>query len=87
KVDDGAILVVARNDRTVRIEVGYGLEGALNDATVKRIIDDIIVPRFRQNDYDGGINAGVDGMIKVIDGEPLPAAGRPSPAGQIPDVG
>lgn len=87
KVDDGAILVVARNDRAVRIEVGYGLEGALNDATVKRIIDDIIVPRFRQNDYDGGINAGVDGMIKVIDGEPLPAAGRPSQTGDIPDVG
>lgn len=87
KVDDGAILVVARSDRAVRIEVGYGLEGALNDATVKRIIDDIIVPRFRQNDYDGGINAGVDGLIKVIDGEPLPAAGKLSPAGAIPDVG
>lgn len=87
KVDDGAILVVARNDRAVRIEVGYGLEGALNDATVKRIIDEIIVPRFKQNDYDGGISAGVEGMIKVIDGEPLPAVGRPSPAGEIPDVG
>ncbi|HCY64252.1 MAG TPA: hypothetical protein DHV59_15805 [Oxalobacteraceae bacterium] len=87
KADDGALLVVARNDRAVRIEVGYGLEGALNDATVKRIIDNIIVPRFRQNDYDGGISAGVDGMIKVIDGEPLPAVAGSSPAGDIPDVG
>lgn len=87
KVDDGALLVVARNDRAVRIEVGYGIEGALNDATAKRIIDDIIVPRFRQNDFDGGINAGVEGMIKVIDGEPLPAVGKTSSAGDIPDVG
>lgn len=87
KVDDGAILVVAKNDRALRIEVGYGLEGALNDATAKRIIDDIIVPRFKQNDFAGGISAGVDSMIKVIDGEPLPAAGRPSSAGEIPDLG
>lgn len=86
-VDDGAILVVARNDRAARIEVGYGLEGALNDATVKRIIADIIVPSFKQNDYDGGISAGIDGMIKVIDGEPLRVVGKPSPAGQTPDVG
>ncbi len=72
KVDDGALLVVAKNDRTLRIEVGYGLEGALNDATTKRIIDDIIVPRFKQGDFYGGINAGVDSMMKIIDGEPLP---------------
>ena len=76
KVDDGAILVVAKNDRSLRIEVGYGLEGALNDATAKRIIDDIIVPRFKQGDFYGGINAGVDSMIKVVEGEPLPAANR-----------
>ena len=74
KVDDGAILVVAKNDHTLRIEVGYGLEGALNDATAKRIVDDIVVPRFKQDDFVGGINAGVDSMIKIIDGEPLPAA-------------
>lgn len=76
KVDDGAILVVAKNDRALRIEVGYGLEGALNDATAKRIIDDIVVPRFKQGDFYDGINAGVDSMIKVIEGEPLPAADR-----------
>lgn len=73
KVDDGAILVVAKNDRTLRIEVGYGLEGALNDATSKRIISEVIVPRFKQQDFAGGITAGVDQMIRVADGEPLPA--------------
>ena len=73
KVDDGAILLVAKDDRTVRIEVGYGLEGALSDAVSNRIIDEIIVPRFRGGDFYGGINAAVDAMLKVIDGEPLPA--------------
>lgn len=75
KMDDGALLVVAKNDRTLRIEVGYGLEGALNDAVAKRIIDDIIVPQFKRGDFAGGVAAGVDAMLKVIDGEPLPAAG------------
>ncbi len=53
KVDDGAILVVAKIDRALRIEVGYGLEGALNDATSKRIISEIITPRFKQGDFYG----------------------------------
>ncbi len=79
KVDDGAILVVAKNDRALRIEVGYGLEGALNDATANRIVEDVIVPRFREGDFYGGINAGVDRMIRVIDGEPLPAPAAPRP--------
>ncbi|MBX9712084.1 MAG: YgcG family protein [Xanthobacteraceae bacterium] len=73
KVDDGALLLVAKDDRKLRIEVGYGLEGALNDATSKRIIDEIITPRFRTGDFAGGINAGVGRMISVVDGEPLPA--------------
>lgn len=73
KVDDGAILLVAKNDRSVRIEVGYGLEGALNDATSKRIIEEVITPRFRQQDFAGGLQAGVQRMVRVIDGEPLPA--------------
>src|ERR1035437_3126218 len=85
KVDDGAILVVAKADHALRIEVGYGLEGALNDATSKRIISEIITPRFKQGDFNGGIVAGVDQMIRVIDGEPLPAA-IAKPAGSIADV-
>ncbi|HYG54432.1 MAG TPA: TPM domain-containing protein [Burkholderiales bacterium] len=79
KVDDGAILVVAKDDRALRIEVGYGLEGALNDATAKRIISEVIVPRFREGDFYGGINAGVDRMIRVIDGEALPAPAAAAP--------
>ena len=75
-VDDGALLVVAKNDRAMRIEVGYGLEGALNDATAKRIVAEVITPRFREGDFYGGINAGLDRMIRVIDGEPLPAPSR-----------
>lgn len=72
KVDDGALLIVAKEDRALRIEVGYGLEGALNDAVCKRIISEIITPRFRQGDFYGGISAGLDRMTGVIDGEPLP---------------
>jgi uncharacterized protein len=78
-VDDGAVLVVAKNDRAVRIEVGYGLEGPLNDATANRIIREAILPRFREGDFYGGINAGVDRMMRVIDGEPLPAPEAPQP--------
>jgi len=80
-VDDGAILVVAKDDRTLRIEVGYGLEGALTDAASKRIISEIIVPRFRQGDFYGGITAGVDRILRVIDGEPLPTPEESRPAG------
>ena len=76
KVDDGAILIVAKSDRHLRIEVGYGLEGALTDVTSRRIIDEVITPKFRTGDFAGGISDGVDRMIRVIDGEPLPV---PSP--------
>jgi uncharacterized protein len=72
KIDDGALVVVAKNDRHLRIEVGYGLEGALTDVTSKRIIDEIITPRFRSGDFAGGISAGVDRIIRVVDGEKLP---------------
>lgn len=72
KVDDGALLLIAKNDRKLRIEVGYGLEGALNDATSKRIIDEIITPKFRSGDFASGISDGADRILKVIDGEPLP---------------
>jgi len=71
-IDDGAILLVAKNDRRVRIEVGRGLEGAMPDAIANRIIDENITPRFKAGDFDGGVAAGVDKMIAVVDGEPLP---------------
>ncbi|MGJ4891278.1 TPM domain-containing protein [Bradyrhizobium sp. HKCCYLRH3099] len=72
KVDDGALLVIAKGDRKLRIEVGYGLEGSLTDVTARRIIDEVITPKFRQGDFAGGINAGVDRIIGVINGETLP---------------
>jgi uncharacterized protein len=73
KIDDGALLVVAKDDRKLRIEVGYGLEGALNDVTAKRIIDEVITPKFRNGDFAGGISAGVQRIVSVIEGEKLPA--------------
>ena len=81
-VDDGALLLVAKQDRKLRIEVGYGLEGALNDATAKRIISETIAPRFKDGDFYGGINSGVDAMIQVVSGESLPP-----PAARSSDVG
>jgi uncharacterized protein len=72
KIDDGAILIIAKDDRRVRIEVGYGLEGSLTDATTKRIIEEDITPKFKNGDYAGGISAAVDRMIQVINGEALP---------------
>ena len=85
KIDDGAILVVAKDDRALRIEVGYGLEGALNDATSKRIISETILPRFKQQDYYGGITAGVGQIVRVIEGEPLPEPSK-QPVGNIGDI-
>jgi uncharacterized protein len=73
RIDDGALLIVAKNDRDLRIEVGKGLEGALTDLTAHRIISETIIPLLRQGDFYGGINAGLDQMIRVIDGEQLPA--------------
>ena len=73
KPDDGALLLVAKNDRRLRIEAGRGLEGALTDLVSKRIVADTISPLFRQGDFAGGVAAGVEQMIRVVDGEPLPA--------------
>jgi uncharacterized protein len=73
KIDDGALLLVAKNDRDLRIEVGKGLEGVLTDVAAHRIISETIIPLLRQGDFYGGINAGLDQMIRVIDGEQLPA--------------
>jgi uncharacterized protein len=77
KIDDGALLVIAKNDRHLRVEVGYGLEGALTDVTSKRIIDEDITPKFKAGDFTGGISAGVGRMIRIIDGEKLPAPEPP----------
>jgi uncharacterized protein len=71
-VDDGVLLLVAKNDRRVRIEVGYGLEGAIPDAATARIIREYIAPKFRGNDYFGGISDAVGALTLLIDGEALP---------------
>ncbi len=74
-VDDGVLLVVAKNDRTLRIEVGYGLEGTITDVQAGRIIREQIVPFFQKGDFAGGIQAGVDSLIALI--EPPSAAITP----------
>jgi uncharacterized protein len=73
KIDDGVILLVAKDDRRLRIEVGRGLEGAIPDAIAKRVVSDVIAPHFRGGDFYGGISAGTDALMKLIEGEPLPA--------------
>ena len=70
--DDGAILIVAKNDRRVRIEVGQGLEGAIPDAAAARIIREYIAPRFRAGDWYGGIHDATGALTKLINDEPLP---------------
>jgi uncharacterized protein len=71
-VDDGALLLVAKDDHHVRIEVGRGLEGVLTDALTNRILDETVKPAFRLGNYYGGIDAGLDQMMKLVQGEPLP---------------
>jgi uncharacterized protein len=84
--DNGVILVVAVKDRRLRLEVGYGLEGVLPDAIAKQIISDYIVPRFRAQDYAGGIIAGIDAVLKVIKNEPLPESARKKDGNQGSDL-
>ncbi len=81
--DNGVLFVVAKNDRKIRLEVGYGFEGVLTDATSKRIIAETVAPKFREGAFGAGINAGVDRVINVLaEGKPLPAAkARSPPAG------
>ena len=73
RVDDGVILIVAKEDRTVRLEVGRGLEGAIPDAVASRVINEIIVPRFKAGDFSGGVEAGLDRVLGLIRGEVLPS--------------
>ena len=84
KVDDGVILIVAKDDRKLRLEVGYGLEGAIPDAIAKRVIAETITPYFKAGDYYGGIDAGVQQLMRLIEGEPLPP---PSATGKGGDDG
>lgn len=80
--DDGVIIIVAKSDRAVRIEVGYGLEGALPDAVAKRVIEEDITPRFRQGDFNGGLLAAADRLGRVVAGEALPPV-RQATAGNL----
>ena len=72
KIDDGLLLIVAKQDRKLRIEVGYGLEGAIPDLTAKRVINEVISPKFKQGDYFAGLDAGLDRLIGLVEGEALP---------------
>ena len=72
KPDDGVLVLLAKDDHATRIEVGYGLEGALTDATSNRIIDESMIPLFKQGQYFAGLSAGVAQIMRVVDGEPLP---------------
>lgn len=84
-VDDGVIVIVAKDDRRMRIEVGYGLEGAIPDAIAKRIVAEQMAPRFREGDFAGGLRSTVAMLEKVIRGEPLPApVGQTAPSGTDP---
>ena len=80
-MDDGVLLLVAKNDRKLRIEVGYGLEGAIPDAIAKRVIDEDIVPLFKQGNFYGGISAGTDRVSKLIEGESMPPPRRATAPG------
>jgi uncharacterized protein len=82
KQDDGVLILLAKNDRKMRIEVGYGLEGAIPDVTAKRIISDVMAPYFRQGDFYGGLNAAVERIAALIDGEALPAPSQQARGGE-----
>ena len=81
-LDNGALLIIAKNDRKLRIEVGYGLEGVLTDLTSGRIIRDIITPQFRNGNFDQGVIDGVAAMIAAVRGEfseqDVASSGKPS---------
>lgn len=91
QVDDGVLMIVAKDDRKLRIEVGYGLEGAIPDIYAKRIIENIITPEFRHGQFAAGINGGLDAIINLINGEDLPAVTqanhRPQGSGKNLSIG
>lgn len=73
--DNGALLIVARDDRRIRIEVGYGLEGRLTDAQSSVIINRIMAPAFREGDFERGIREGAEAIVQVLGGDPLSTVG------------
>lgn len=77
--DDGVLFLIAKNDRKMRLEVGYGLEATLTDATSRRILDNLVRPRFRAGDFAGGIEAGIEAVARVIQGQALPEEAQKSP--------
>jgi uncharacterized membrane protein YgcG len=83
-VGDGVLLVVAKDDRKLRIEVAKALEGAIPDLAAKQIIDEALTPRFKAGDYAGGLDAAVDQLAARIKGEPLPSVTRADSAGSDP---
>jgi uncharacterized protein len=84
--DDGVLLLIAKQDRAVRIEVGYGLEGVLNDATSNRIIRQLIIPQFQANNYYQGISDAATRIMQLIDGEVLPEPDTQGVGDRINDV-
>lgn len=84
-VDDGVLFVIALKERKLRIHTGRGVQGTLTDALARRIIADLVTPRFRSGDFAGGIDTGVDAIIKAIEGEELPLPAR-KPANKVDTV-
>lgn len=85
KQDDGVIVIIAKNDRKMRIEVGYGLEGAIPDAIAKRIISEQMSPAFKQGQFYQGLDLATDTLIKLIQGERLPAPAQQAHKGHAND--
>jgi uncharacterized protein len=86
-VDDGVLFLVAPNERRMRIEVGYGLEPALTDLESARILDERVAPRFRQGDFGGGIEAGVEAVLASLEGAELPPPPPEPPPGGVMTAG
>jgi uncharacterized protein len=86
-VDDGVLFVVAMQERKMRIHTGRGVQGTLTDAASKRIVAELVAPRFRTGDFAGGIDTGVDAILKAIEGEELPAPARKPASGRVDTVG
>ncbi len=82
--DDGVLLLVAKDDRKLRIEVGYGLEGRIPDVVAFRIIDQVITPHFKQGDFAGGLAAGIERLAALIEGQEIPADVTPADADPDP---